>query len=346
MTPRLGRRGFVGGAAALSAGLWLPRPGRAATAMGFDEARHLLSRTTFGATPAEIRALESQDYAGAVDRLLGSVRRDGADAGTGVGQRGAGRAAPPAAGRGGRRQDRRRRQEAAGRAAGPGRRPRAAQLVGRGDAGRPTSRSSSAWCCSGTTISPRRSRRCATRRRCSARTRCSAARRSATSRTLLKAVARDPAMLIYLDGMRSRGAPAQREFRPRAARALHPGRGPLQRGRHQGSGARLHRLDRSTAKPVRSAAATSEHDDGEKTFLGQTGRFDGDEIIAILLQPSAHRRDDRREAVARVRLAAARSGRGEAARGDRSRRRLRDQAADARDVPVAGRSAIPPIAAR
>ena len=69
-TPRIGRRGFVGGAAALSAGLWLPRPGRAATAMDFDEARHLLSRTSFGATPAEIRALEAQDYAGAVDRLL------------------------------------------------------------------------------------------------------------------------------------------------------------------------------------------------------------------------------------------------------------------------------------
>ncbi len=75
MTPRIGRRGFVSGAAALSAGLWLPLPGRAASAMDFDEARHLLSRTTFGATPAEIRALETQDYAGAVDRLLGSVRR-------------------------------------------------------------------------------------------------------------------------------------------------------------------------------------------------------------------------------------------------------------------------------
>ena len=75
MTPRIGRRGFVGGAAALSAGLWA-LPGRASSTMDFDEARHLLSRTTFGATPAEIHALETQDYAGAVDRLLGSVRRD------------------------------------------------------------------------------------------------------------------------------------------------------------------------------------------------------------------------------------------------------------------------------
>ena len=44
-------------------------------AMGFDEARHLLSRTTFGPTPAEIQALESQEYEGAIDGLLGRVRK-------------------------------------------------------------------------------------------------------------------------------------------------------------------------------------------------------------------------------------------------------------------------------
>jgi len=70
MFARLGRRGFVGGAAAVSAALWLPRPAQSAQAMGFDDARHLLSRTSFGATPAEIEALASIDYATAVDRLL------------------------------------------------------------------------------------------------------------------------------------------------------------------------------------------------------------------------------------------------------------------------------------
>ena len=70
MSGRLSRRGFVGGAAALStAALWPLRPSRAAMAMGFDEARHLLSRASFGATPAEIRSLEALDYAQAVDRL-------------------------------------------------------------------------------------------------------------------------------------------------------------------------------------------------------------------------------------------------------------------------------------
>ena len=73
MSGRLSRRGFVGGAAALStAALWAPRPIRAAMAMGFDEARHLLSRATFGATPTEIRSLEALDYAQAIDRLLNS----------------------------------------------------------------------------------------------------------------------------------------------------------------------------------------------------------------------------------------------------------------------------------
>ena len=71
MAAHLSRRGFVGGAAVLStAALWAPRPSRAAIAMGFDEARHLLSRATFGATPAEIRTVEAMDYAAAIDKLL------------------------------------------------------------------------------------------------------------------------------------------------------------------------------------------------------------------------------------------------------------------------------------
>ena len=69
MVERLGRRGLLRGAASLSALALLPRGARAA-AMNFDEARHLLSRTAFGATPAEIQAFESMDYVAAVDRLL------------------------------------------------------------------------------------------------------------------------------------------------------------------------------------------------------------------------------------------------------------------------------------
>ena len=44
MVAPIGRRGFVVGAASLSAALWPLRPGHAAATMDFDEARHLLSR--------------------------------------------------------------------------------------------------------------------------------------------------------------------------------------------------------------------------------------------------------------------------------------------------------------
>ena len=66
----------MGGAAALGmTALWPARPGHAAT-MGFDEARHLLSRAGFGATPAEIRVVAAMDYETAVDRLLGTSHGD------------------------------------------------------------------------------------------------------------------------------------------------------------------------------------------------------------------------------------------------------------------------------
>ena len=70
------------------------RPGRAATAMGFDEARHLLSRATFGATPAEIRAVEAMDYA-RPSTACSAGRIATPDAGAGLDQRGSGRAATP-----------------------------------------------------------------------------------------------------------------------------------------------------------------------------------------------------------------------------------------------------------
>lgn len=71
----LGRRHVVGGAAAIGmTALWPSRPSRAATAMGVDAARHLLSRTTFGGTPTEIAAFETMDYVAGVDRLLDGAR--------------------------------------------------------------------------------------------------------------------------------------------------------------------------------------------------------------------------------------------------------------------------------
>ena len=75
MSAPLGRRAFVTGAAALAAAPWPSRHAGAATGLDFEAARHLLSRTGFGGTPAEIRALEGQDGTAAVDRLLAAPRR-------------------------------------------------------------------------------------------------------------------------------------------------------------------------------------------------------------------------------------------------------------------------------
>ena len=52
--------------------LWLPR---VALGLELDAARHLLARTSFGVTPAEMTALQSLTYETAVDRLLNSARQ-------------------------------------------------------------------------------------------------------------------------------------------------------------------------------------------------------------------------------------------------------------------------------
>src|SRR5579883_2283320 len=82
MAARLGRRGFLrdfgGGAAVLTAATLLPGAARATSAMGFEDARHLLSRTALGATPADILTTQTLDYTAAVDRLLARFRRQAA----------------------------------------------------------------------------------------------------------------------------------------------------------------------------------------------------------------------------------------------------------------------------
>ena len=202
------------------------------------------------------------DYAGAVDRLLAGVRRDGPDAGAGLDQPGAGRAAPPAAGRGGRSR----------RPASTARRCRSCVR----------SRSRAASCATGGS------------RRCWSTDQPLVERMtlfwhnhftSSFAEGALRAGAVSPERAVPPRGARQlrdapegrgarsgdadlsrrrahRGAPAQRELRPRAARAVHPGRGPLQRGRHQGRRARLHRLvdrprDRRVPQPRRSSTTTA-----------------------------------------------------------------------------------------
>ena len=103
-------------------------------------------------------------------------------------------------------------------------------------------------------------------------------------RTLLKAIPRDPAVLIYL------GAEANRKARPNENLAR-----PLMETFTLGPG-------HYTEKDVREAARAftgwfvlrsrlryipREHDDNVKQFLGQKGNFTGDDVIRILLEQRA-----------------------------------------------------------
>jgi uncharacterized protein (DUF1800 family) len=100
--------------------------------------------------------------------------------------------------------------------------------------------------------------------------------------TLLREVARDPAMLIYLDGMRSVARQPNENF----ARELlelftlgegHYGEADIKAAARAFTG---WTVDRETGH---FRSRDGQHDDGQKTFLGRTGRFDGEQIIAILL---------------------------------------------------------------
>ena len=284
MVGRTGRREFVVGVAALSAGLWTPRPAGAASAMGFDEARHLLSRTTFGATPAEIRALETQDYTAAVDHLLGNVRRDAITAAPGWINEGPAEL---------RRQQQAARAEAQ-RKTGIDGKPlevaRPIQEQGRElrnwwveemlVTDRPLSERMVLFWHNHFTSSLQKVRFPPALFRQNALFRREGLGNFAT---LLKEVARDPAMLIYLDGMRSVARQPNENF----ARELlelftlgegHYGEADIKAAARAFTG---WTVDRETGH---FKTRDGEHDDGEKTFLGQTGRFDGDAIIAILLK--------------------------------------------------------------
>ena len=103
-------------------------------------------------------------------------------------------------------------------------------------------------------------------------------------RSLLIAVAQDPAMLVFLDaGVNVKGA-SNENFAREIMELFTMGVGHY------------------TEKDIREAARAftgwncadlkfvvnkDQHDDGEKTFIGKTGRFDGVDIINIILQQPA-----------------------------------------------------------
>ncbi|MFO1163357.1 MAG: DUF1800 domain-containing protein [Reyranellaceae bacterium] len=282
MVAEIGRRRLLGGAAALSAGLWLPAAARAATSMDFDEARHLLARTSFGATPAEIRALETQDYVVTVDRLLGSVRQTALTPAPGWLNEGP--------------TELRRRQQAAQAESKTGVDGKKLEIV------RPVQeqgRELRNWWIEEmlATDQPLTERMVLfwhnhfTSAFVKVRFPPALFRQNALFRrealgnfgTLLRAVARDPAMLIYLDGTRNVARQPNENFARELLELFTLGEGHYSEADIKAAARAFTgwTIDRETGQFLDRAQA---HDGGEKTFLGQTGRFGGDEVITILLR--------------------------------------------------------------
>lgn len=100
---------------------------------------------------------------------------------------------------------------------------------------------------------------------------------------LLHAIARDPAMLVYLDGQQNRRDKPNENFARELLELFTLGEG--------------HYTERDVKEAARAFTGwmvdrrsgefrinPRQHDDGAKTFLGRTGRFDGDDIVKIILE--------------------------------------------------------------
>jgi len=96
-------------------------------------------------------------------------------------------------------------------------------------------------------------------------------------------VARDPAMLIYLDGMRSVKRQPNENFARELLELFTLGEGHYSEADIKNAARAFTgwSIDRDTGQFL---DRMEQHDNGSKTFLGQSGHFSGDDIIAILLR--------------------------------------------------------------
>lgn len=109
-------------------------------------------------------------------------------------------------------------------------------------------------------------------------------------RTLLKGVSRDPAMLVWLDGEQNKKGKPNENYGRELLELFTMGIGGGYTEKDVKEGARAFtgwRYDRDAASFTFDPNA---HDDGVKTFLGETGNFNGDDIIDIVVRhPSTAR---------------------------------------------------------
>src|SRR4051794_10988206 len=103
--------------------------------------------------------------------------------------------------------------------------------------------------------------------------------------TLLQKVTRDPAMLIWLDNRLNRKASPNENYARKVQELFTVGIGNYtEQDIHEAARAFTgHSLDRD----LNYVFNKNQHDSGSKTFQGQTGDFDADDILAILVRNPA-----------------------------------------------------------
>jgi uncharacterized protein (DUF1800 family) len=270
----------MGGATLLALAPPSMLPVSAAQSMGFEEARHLASRTSFGVTPAQIHMLEALEYETAIDQLLrGSAHTTVTplppwinDKPKQASQSMANLAA----------EKRKARAEGRKPVVGPGQDPR---------------RDLEFWWVNEMFVTEQpmvermvlfwhnhfTSSRKKVRYMPALYRQNGLFRREALGNfgTLLKQVARDPAMLIYLDGARSVARQPNENFARELLELFTLGEGHYAESDIKAAARAFTgwSLDKEDAFIFRA----DEHDDGQKTFLGKTGRLGGDDILNILL---------------------------------------------------------------
>jgi uncharacterized protein (DUF1800 family) len=104
--------------------------------------------------------------------------------------------------------------------------------------------------------------------------------------SMVKAISRDPAMMIYLDTRESKRDHPNENFARELMELFTLGIGnytedDIQQSARAFTGYRINPQDDSFR------FAQFQHDDGQKTFFGQTGHFGGDDIINLILQKPA-----------------------------------------------------------
>ncbi len=102
-------------------------------------------------------------------------------------------------------------------------------------------------------------------------------------KTLLHEVAKDPAMIIYLDNQQNKKEQPNENFAREVLELFTLGRDNMYTERDIKEAARAFTGWQVNSKG-RFEMVASEHDDGPKTFMGRTGNWDGADIINIILE--------------------------------------------------------------